>query len=83
MEEIDAAIADLGGCVAPKLTWSSPHDAAWVTAGKSVACANAQEVRRPCAACPHRMQRCAGLHPLNTMSLDQRMDARWAALGMA
>ncbi len=42
--EIDAAIEELGGCVAPKLNWSAPHDAAWVSSSKSLACKNADEV---------------------------------------
>ncbi|CAL8471972.1 g11514 [Coccomyxa elongata] len=42
--EIDAAIEELGGCVAPKLNWSAPHDAAWVSSSKSLACRNADEV---------------------------------------
>ncbi|KAK9905753.1 hypothetical protein WJX75_005749 [Coccomyxa subellipsoidea] len=41
---IEAAIDDLGGCVAPKLNWSAPHDAAWVSSCKSLACRNADEV---------------------------------------
>lgn len=47
LAEIDAAIKELGGCVAPKLNWSSPHDAVWVSSGKSLACRNADEVG-PC-----------------------------------
>lgn len=43
--EIDAAIEELGGCVAPKLNWSAPHDAAWVSSSRSLACRNADEVR--------------------------------------
>lgn len=42
--EIEAAIEELGGCVAPKLNWSAPHDAAWVSSSKSLACRNADEV---------------------------------------
>ncbi len=47
MGEIEAAVGELGGCVAPKLNWSSPHDAAWVSADRSLACRNAEEVRAP------------------------------------
>lgn len=43
---IESAIDDLGGCVAPKLNWSAPHDAAWVSSCKSLACRNADEVSR-------------------------------------
>ena len=42
--EIDAAIAELGGCVAPKFSWSSPHDATWVSADHSLGCSSADEV---------------------------------------
>ena len=41
---VDAAIADLGGRVLPKLNWSAPLDAAWLTTGNSLACTNADEV---------------------------------------
>jgi hypothetical protein len=41
---IDAAIAGLGGAVAPKLNWSSPTDALWVSGANSLRCASADEV---------------------------------------
>lgn len=44
MADIEDAIASLGGRVAPKLSWSSPHDAAWVSARSSLACCSASEV---------------------------------------
>ncbi len=47
LAEIQAAIDDLGGCVAPKFNWSAPHDAAWVSSNKSLACRNADEVGAP------------------------------------
>lgn len=40
---IEAGIKELGGCVAPKFSWSSPHDATWVTASHSLACSTADE----------------------------------------
>jgi len=42
--EIDAAIEVMGGKVAPKFTWSSPHDATWVSGNHSLACSSADEV---------------------------------------
>ena len=42
--QIDAAIAALGGRVLPKLNWSAPLDAAWLTTTGSIACTNADEV---------------------------------------
>ena len=45
MADIEGAVASLGGCVAPKLSWSSPHDAVWVSARRSLACRSAAEVR--------------------------------------
>ena len=42
--QIDAAIAALGGQVLPKLNWSAPLDAAWLTTSGSIACTNAEEV---------------------------------------
>lgn len=44
--QIDAAIEDLGGRVAPKFSWSSPHDATWVSGDHSLACSSADEVGR-------------------------------------
>ena len=40
---IETGIEELGGCVAPKFSWSSPHDATWVTASHSLACSTADE----------------------------------------
>lgn len=44
LAEIEAAIAELGGRVLPKLNWSAPTDATWLTTCGSVACTNAEEV---------------------------------------
>ncbi|GLI65690.1 hypothetical protein VaNZ11_009297 [Volvox africanus] len=41
---VDSAIASLGGRVVPKLNWSCPSDALWVSASGSLACRNADEV---------------------------------------
>ncbi|GLC33315.1 hypothetical protein PLESTM_000047800 [Pleodorina starrii] len=41
---LDAAIASLGGRVVPKLNWSCPTDALWVSPGGSLACRNAEQV---------------------------------------
>lgn len=43
--DIDAAItADLEGAALPKLTWSCPKDATWVTIGNTLRCCTADEV---------------------------------------
>jgi hypothetical protein len=42
--QIDAAIVELGGRVAPKFSWSSPHDATWISADHSLGCSSADEV---------------------------------------
>ncbi len=44
MEHIDHAIQQLGGTVAPRVNWSSPHDATWMMTSGTLACTNAQEV---------------------------------------
>jgi hypothetical protein len=41
---VDAAIARLGGAVAPKLNWSSPSDALWVAGANSLRCTSADQV---------------------------------------
>lgn len=41
---VEAAISELGGRVVPKLNWSCPTDALWVSATNSLACRNADEV---------------------------------------
>jgi hypothetical protein len=43
MKSIEDAIIKLGGCVHPKLTWSAPTDAVWLTQF-STKCMNANEV---------------------------------------
>ena len=44
LTEIDACIALLGGKVVPRLNWSCPTDAAWISATQSIACTSADEV---------------------------------------
>ncbi|GIL92024.1 hypothetical protein Vretifemale_19517 [Volvox reticuliferus] len=41
---VDSAIAHLGGRVVPKLNWSCPSDALWVSSSGSLACRNADQV---------------------------------------
>lgn len=41
---IAAAITQLGGAVAPRLNWSSPTDALWLTSSNSLKCSNPDEV---------------------------------------
>lgn len=41
---IAAAITQLGGAVAPRLNWSSPTDALWLTSSNSLKCTNPDEV---------------------------------------
>lgn len=50
---IDERIAELGGAVTPKLNWSCPKDAMWITTGHTHRCTNAEEVDSmlPAAAC--------------------------------
>ncbi|KAK9837006.1 hypothetical protein WJX81_006472 [Elliptochloris bilobata] len=43
-QQIESAIAELGRRVLPKLNWSAPMDAVWLTTCKSIACTNADEV---------------------------------------
>lgn len=42
---IAGAMAELGGSVAPRLNWSSPVDALWLSSSNSLKCGNADEVR--------------------------------------
>jgi len=42
---IAAAIAALGGAVAPRLNWSSPSDALWLSSSNSLRCTHPDEVR--------------------------------------
>ncbi|KAK9810430.1 hypothetical protein WJX72_010569 [[Myrmecia] bisecta] len=44
MRRISDAITELGGQVIPKLSWSVPKDATWISANKSLICENAEEV---------------------------------------
>jgi len=44
MESINTAIDKLGGTVIPKLTWSVPKDATWVTVGNTLRCSTADQV---------------------------------------
>jgi hypothetical protein len=41
---VEAAIQQLGGQVAPRLNWSSPTDALWISAYNSLKCCNADQV---------------------------------------
>ena len=51
LAEISACIATLGGKVVPRLNWSCPTDAAWISATQSIACTSAEEVNL--ASCSH------------------------------
>ncbi|XP_057788219.1 uncharacterized protein LOC131005326 [Salvia miltiorrhiza] len=42
--EIKASIESLGGAVFPKLNWSSPKDAAWISSTGSLRCTNFSEI---------------------------------------
>ncbi|KAA6426686.1 MAG: cell division cycle protein [Trebouxia sp. A1-2] len=44
LAEVQQAIEVLGGTIIPKLNWSCPKDATWVTATNSIKCTNADEV---------------------------------------
>ena len=84
MAEVEAAIGELGGCVAPKLNWSSPHDAVWVSADKSLACRNADEVQTcppPCIC--HKWLHCTPdsvrVGNILLQSQSSLRDARWMA----
>jgi hypothetical protein len=43
-QSLRAAIAELGGAVAPKLTWSTPKDAVWMSTTNNMRCCNPGEV---------------------------------------
>jgi hypothetical protein len=43
-EAIEAVIAELGGKVVPKLNWSAPKDATWMSATNSMECQTANEI---------------------------------------
>lgn len=58
LAEIDACIAALGGKVVPRLNWSCPTDAAWISATQSIACTSADEVR-PLVDISHGLLGCA------------------------
>jgi len=47
LAQIGEAIDRLGGAVSPKLNWSCPSDAVWVTTGNTHRCTNADEVDIP------------------------------------
>lgn len=42
--QLQAAIHQLGGAVAPKLNWSSPTDALWISSYNSLKCTDADQV---------------------------------------
>eukprot|EP01083_Nonionella_stella_P000425 1223_1 len=44
VEEINGAIERLGGSVFPKLNWSSPKDASWITCDQTLRCKSAADV---------------------------------------
>ncbi|CAD7700352.1 unnamed protein product [Ostreobium quekettii] len=44
LADVNSAIEELGGKVAPKLNWSAPLDAVWMLPGRSLKCENADEV---------------------------------------
>ncbi len=70
-EQLDEAIRALGGKVVPKLNWSAPTDALWVSPSSSLQCSNSEQVttcalaRRACHSCV-RAGPCAALAPLIT-----------------
>lgn len=41
---IETAVKELGGAVFPKLSWSSPQDARWITLDGTLRCENARDV---------------------------------------
>ena len=41
---VAATIAELGGAVAPKLNWSAPKDATWISATNSMSCTTPNEI---------------------------------------
>jgi len=43
-DRVDQAILSLGGSVLPRLNWSCPSDAGWVTTTGSLRCTNADEI---------------------------------------
>lgn len=42
--EISGAISELGGFVFPKLTWSSPKDAVWLSSTSTLKCSTSKEI---------------------------------------
>lgn len=43
-EQVTETIADLGGAVMPKLNWSAPRDAQWISTTNSLKCVSASDV---------------------------------------
>ncbi|CAN6617611.1 translation initiation factor eIF2 assembly protein [Trichomonascus vanleenenianus] len=43
-EEVKKAVQDLGGKVTPKLNWSSPRDATWISTTNDLKCVNASDI---------------------------------------
>lgn len=43
-EQIEQCMAALGGAVVPKLNWSSPKDALWITADKTLKCTSPNDI---------------------------------------
>jgi hypothetical protein len=46
-QSVSHAINQLGGRVAPKLMWSTPTDAVWVSTNNSLMCTSADQVGTP------------------------------------
>ena len=45
MQQIEEAVRQLGGVVVPKLNWSCPSDATWLSPFSNMQCANSEQVR--------------------------------------
>jgi len=43
-EEVVRCIGTLGGCVFPKMDWSSPKDAAWISFDRTLRCRNVNDI---------------------------------------
>lgn len=43
-EEVEKTIKDLGGAVMPKLNWSAPTDAKWITTTNTLKCTSASDI---------------------------------------
>lgn len=45
LQMITAAVAELGGIVVPKMNWSCPSDATWLSPFNNMQCSSADQVR--------------------------------------